>query len=440
MNRKLVTVHIDDLLKIVLLVTLTATYVLVIYTLVVAVAVLPFADPNQFQPSSWLQPLAGHAALLDAFLTIVFGPSVGIMVLATVIVLLTTPRVYRWLRIGVNDLIDGQHDDAFALMATIHPHLDAMTTPQTILPTIAATIAQTLRLPYVAIATQSTGPPLEASFGAAPVGATIEALPLRYHETPIGELRVSPRRVDEPLSHSDFAVLRDLARQVGITLYAAKLTVDLQRSRTRLVTAREEERRRIRRDLHDGLGPTLANFAMRLEQAREALPPGATESDALLATLTTEAQAAIGDIRRLVYDLRPPDLDEYGLISALHEYLHRIQPRGVIIRLDAPATVPPLPAAVEVAIYRIVQEAVNNGVKHAQADTITVTLTLLEDDPLPLSLQVEICDNGIGLAADHAIGIGLHSMRERAEELGGSYTIGNREKGGTTVVAQLPLA
>jgi signal transduction histidine kinase len=430
----------DAILTRALMITLTAAYALVLFALVVAVAVLPFGLPSELlTPPTWLLPLVGRFELLDAFLIIVFGPSVGISLMAAVIVLLTVRRVYRWLRIGINDLVYGQHDDAFALMASVHPHLETMTAPQALLPTIAATIAQTLKLPYVAIAAHDADVPLESTFGVAPPGASIAHLPLRYQETRIGELRVAARRADEALSQSDFKVLGDLARQVGIALYAAQLTTDLQRSRTRLVTAREEERRRIRRDLHDGLGPTLANMAMRLEQARESLPPDASESDALLAALTEQAQTTITDIRRLVYELRPPDLDEYGLVAALREYLHRMQPRGTTITLAAPDTLPALPAAVEVATYRIVQEAVNNAVKHAKASVIIVTLSMPEKPERLLFLRIEVCDNGVGLPADHPVGIGLHSMRERAEELGGHCVIGNSANGGVRVVATLPL-
>ncbi|MFN8445363.1 MAG: GAF domain-containing sensor histidine kinase [Caldilineaceae bacterium] len=434
-------VDTDTLLKRGLLFTLTTAYVFVVFTIVDAVVIMPFAEARTalLNVPVWVQPLMGHFDLLNALLSILFGPAIGITLVAAVLVLLTTPRVYRWLRIGINDLIDAQHDDAFSLLANVRPHLETMSAPQTLLPTIAASIAQTLKLPYVAIAAQEGDTPLEAVFGVAPRGTSIEQLPLHYLGTPIGELAVTARRADEPLSQSDLKVLSDLARQVGIALYAAQLTADLQRSRTRLVTAREEERRRIRRDLHDGLGPTLANFAMRLEQARESLPSDAAESDALLSSLTGEAQQAILDIRRLVYELRPPDLDEYGLVSALREYLHKRKPRGTTLTLHAPDTLPSLPAAVEVAAYRIVQEAVNNAVKHAQASVITVTLTLHGEAEKPLSVQVEICDNGVGLAQDHPVGIGLHSMRERAEELGGHWAITNLAEGGARVIAQLPV-
>jgi signal transduction histidine kinase len=114
-------------------------------------------------------------------------------------------------------------------------------------------------------------------------------------------------------------LLDDLARQVGIATHAVRLTADLQHSRERLVTAREEERRRLRRDLHDGLGPTLASFTLKLDAARNLLEREPATTNALLADLKAQAQAAIANIRRVVYDLRPPALDELGLVTALRE-------------------------------------------------------------------------------------------------------------------------
>lgn len=429
------------LYKGVLVFILTATAALVTFSLLVAIAVLPFGGPRAIlAPPAWLTPLFGEMDLVNAFLTIAFGPSFGVSLIAAALTTLVMLRIYPWLHRGVSDLFDGQHDDAFALVEKVHSHLAATTAPQALLPTIPAAIAQSLRLPYVAIATQDGDELLESSFGVPPPGATIQQLPLRYQDSKIGELNVSARRAGDSLSPSDLKVLGDLAQQVAITLYAARMTVDLQHSRTRLVTAREEERRRIRRDLHDGLGPTLANFAMRLEQAYDNLPPGAEESAALLAALTVEAQNMIADVRRLVYQLRPPDLDEYGLVSALREYLHRVTPKGTVVTLDAPQGSLTLPAAVEVAAYRIVQEAVNNAVKHARAGAIIVKLALLPSPVQPALLWLEISDNGVGLAADHPVGIGLLSMQERAEELGGVFTIQSNEEGGTRIAAQLPIA
>lgn len=439
LTKRILELDGDTLLKNLLHGTLLVSYVLLTFTIIVAIVALPFGDPRTaFVPPQWLWPLEGRFSLLDAFVGIVFGPAVGISLIAALVVFITIRRVSRWLRVGVNDLIYGQHDDAFALISQVNPHISGADLPHTILPTIAATIAQTLRLPYVELETQGSDTPVTHTFGARPKDAPLECIPLLYHDTKIGELRVAARRHDEPLSQSDLTVLRDLARQVGISLYAAQLTGDLQRARIRLVTAREEERRRIRRDLHDGLGPMLANFAMQLEQARENLPAAAVESDAILAKLTTQAQNTITDVRRLVYDLRPPDLDEYGLLSALREYLHRNQTKQTTLYLEEPPSLPTLPAAVEVASYRIVQEALNNALKHARASTITIRLEIALLDERQRALRVEISDNGIGIAGDHPIGIGLHSMAERAEELGGSCTITGSENG-TQVVAYLPI-
>lgn len=161
-------------------------------------------------------------------------------------------------------------------------------------------------------------------------------------------------------------VLDDLARQVGIAAHAVRLTADLQQSRERLVTAREEERRRLRRDLHDGLGPALASITLKLDAARNLLTRDPFAADALLVDLKKQTQGAVADIRRLVYELRPPSLDELGLVSALREQAEQYTDDGLNITIDAPEPLPALAAAVEVATYRIVQEAMTNVVRHAR--------------------------------------------------------------------------
>ena len=189
-------------------------------------------------------------------------------------------------------------------------------------------------------------------------------------------------------------------------------TICSRRSREHLVTAREEERRRIRRDLHDGLGPVLAALAMQADHARELTRRDPRKTEELLADITAQAQAAVADIRRLVYDLRPPSLDELGLVAALRAHAANLQSRVEVV-IDAPAALPPLSAAVEVAAFRIAQEALTNVVRHAQARRCELRL-VLDDD-----LRLEISDDGIGLPAVPRAGVGLTSMRERAEEVGG---------------------
>jgi signal transduction histidine kinase len=217
-------------------------------------------------------------------------------------------------------------------------------------------------------------------------------------------------------------------------VHGARLTADLRRSRERLVAAREEERRRLRRDLHDGLGPTLAGLTLKVDAARNLLGDDPATAERLLAELRGQIQTAVGDIRRLVYALRPPSLDQLGLVGALEELAEQCGQEGPLVELDLPAELPPLPPAVEVAAYRIAQEALTNVVRHSGARRCALGLQLREDG---LELLVE--DEGRGLASEVRPGVGLASMAERAAELGGACSVGPREGGGTRVRAWLPV-
>jgi signal transduction histidine kinase len=244
---------------------------------------------------------------------------------------------------------------------------------------------------------------------------------------------LAPRAAGEAFSPADLRLLDDLARQAHVAAHAVRLTTDLQRSRERLVSAREEERRRLRRDLHDGLGPQLAGLTLKLDAARNLLGRDTQAADALLGELKIQTQSAIADIRRLVYDLRPPALDDLGLIGALREQIAQYQYHQLSITIDAPEQLPALPAAVEVAAYRIAQEALTNVVKHAKARRCRISLGVSS------GLCLDIRDDGCGLLSGRRAGIGLNSMRERAAELGGRCEISPAPGGGTCVVAWLPL-
>ena len=187
------------------------------------------------------------------------------------------------------------------------------------------------------------------------------------------------------------------------------------------------------RDLHDGLGPQLASLTLTIAAARELIRHDVDAADLLLKELAKHTQAAIADIRRVVYALRPPALDDLGLVLALRERAASYSQVGLQITLDAPEQLPPLPAAVEVAAYRIVQEALTNVVRHAQARSCVVRLTLGD------ALDVEISDDGVGLPAGSRAGVGLLSMRDRTAELGGRWRIESTPARGTRISAQLPL-
>jgi two-component system NarL family sensor kinase len=214
--------------------------------------------------------------------------------------------------------------------------------------------------------------------------------------------------------------------------HAVTLTEDLRRSRERLVTAAEEERRRIRRDLHDGLGPTLAGLVLGLGQARRvAEDPDAAR--ARLDRLTEQTQAAVAEVRRLVYALRPPALDELGLLGALDEQARGLGGSTVQLMVQGPDEPLLLPAAVEVAAYRIAMEAMTNIIRHASAGSASVRLAV------DGALRLEVSDDGAGLPDHFRAGVGIASMRERAAELGGTCTIEPRDPHGTLVRAVLPL-
>ena len=208
----------------------------------------------------------------------------------------------------------------------------------------------------------------------------------------------------------------------------------LDASRAGLVTAQEEERRRLRRDLHDGLGPTLAGLTLGLDTAR-ARSSGQPELKELLGRLKAETQRAVADIRRIVYGLRPPTLDEFGLVGSLREEVGRLQYEApaLTVTLDAPGDgLTDLPAAVEVACYRIVTEALTNVTKHAHATKCSVRIRLDHD------LDVEVRDDGVGLPEGWRSGVGIASMRERVTELGGDLVIEPSLPHGTRINARLP--
>ena len=349
-----------------------------------------------------------------------------------ILVAATLLPVDAWLRVRIDRLIFDWHDDPYAVLSEVRQHLDdeQARLPDAIIPAVAGSIATTLRLPYVAIETDPGDGAHTTSYGVAPPRAELLTIPLAYRGVAIGALHTAARRPGESLSADDRRLLGDLARQVGITLHAARLSDALQNSRAELVTAREEERRRIRRDLHDSLGPTLASLRMQLGAVRRALREQPEEAEALIDALRDDVRDATAAIRRLVYDLRPPLLDEHGLSGALRGLDAVAAP--ATLTLDLPETLPQLSAAVEVALYRIGSEAVHNVARHAQANSCIVRLRVDQD-----MIQLTVDDDGVGLRGNRD-GIGLTSMRERAAELGGTLTVTTAPGGGTCVNACIP--
>jgi signal transduction histidine kinase len=367
--------------------------------------------------------------------------------LATGVIAVLFQPLRGWLQRGVNRLTYGQRDEPYVVVAQLGRRLESALAPEALLPAIIETVAQALKLPYAAIAlTRGDELHTEAVYGT-PVEAAL-TLPLVYQAETIGQLTLGPRQRGETFTPADRRLLEDLARQIGVAAHAVQLTADLQRSRERLVTAREEERRRLRRDLHDGLGPTLAALALKATTVSELIPIDPAGATRLSNDLYADIRATVGEIRRLVYALRPAALDDLGLVAALRECAAQAsrtsqadagadRGEGLRVSVEAPDRLPPLPAAVEVAAYRIVQEALTNVVRHAQARTCVVRLAVVEGAQ---RLDLMISDDGVGIPAERPIGVGLLSMRERAAELGGACVVERLPGAGVRVHAWLPLS
>jgi signal transduction histidine kinase len=343
---------------------------------------------------------------------------------------------------GVNRLMYGERDDPYAVLSRLGSRLESTLAPDAVLPAVAKTVKEALKLPYVAIQLRREDGFETAAAAGDPEDRPLDDVPLVYRGETVGRLILGPRAGEEGFAAADRRLLEDLTHQIGVAAHAVQLTdealrlsADLQRSRERLVAAREEERRRLRRDLHDGLGPQLAGLTMTAEAARDLVSTHPERAKELLGDLMERAQAAVSDVRHLVYALRPPALDALGLLGALRAHADHHDNGGLRVSVEAPEQLPPLPAAVEVAAYRIVLEAITNAERHAGARTCVVRVAL---DEVGGALYVEVADDGRGIGEDRGTGVGLSSMRERAAELGGWCTVESPASGGTRVRARLP--
>lgn len=342
--------------------------------------------------------------------------------------------LYRGLQRGVDRLLHGRRDRYRVLTRSAAAIRDADSARQA-LDVVCGLLGRDLKLPAVAVRIpRPEGLDLVVGTPPEPTGATV--LDLCWHGERVGVLSVARRRGNSPFDDADRTVLADVAAQLAAVAFAVRVSADLERSREQLLTSREEERRRMRRDLHDGLGPLLASAAMALDVAHRAQATRPERSGALVATARHQLQEAVADVRRLVDGLRPPALDDLGLAGAL-----RVTGPGAIaaddsfrIAVECPDELGELPAAVEVAAYRIAQEAVTNAVRHSGGGSVLVRLARDAE-----GLTVSVVDDGVGIDPDAPRGIGLRSMAQRATELDGSIDVVGTPGGGTRVSVAFPL-
>lgn len=338
---------------------------------------------------------------------------------------------------GVNRLLYGQRDEPFEVLTRLGQSLE-QSAANTALPTLVDTVAQALRLPYVDLQERQGDRFVTVAATGRPVDDPV-SFPMIYQAEEIGRLLVGSRTPGETLGAADEHLLRNIARQAGATVYDTRLTADLQRSRQQIVASREEERRRLRRDLHDGLGPSLASLLLEARVLRRMIREDPAAAEGLADEIQADIRATIDDVRRVVNELRPPALDDLGLVPALQVMAAKLGRSddqgtpGLSVQVDAPADLPSLPAAVEVAAYRIVQEGLANVLHHAQARQAVVRIWVNGD------LRVEVWDDGAGFQTRRRGGVGLISMRERAAELGGRCEISSTPGAGTLITATLPI-
>ncbi|KGN41676.1 histidine kinase [Knoellia aerolata DSM 18566] len=333
---------------------------------------------------------------------------------------------------GVDRLYYGDRADPYAVLSRLGEDLAATGLDVAEVPDVVCrSVVSSLRLGGAEVVLDVGGQGREVAHSGGSVGADPQAFDLRHRGEVVGRLRVAPRPGERSLGQRDTEILRRVADQVAPALAALQLHQQLQRSRESLVNAREEERRRLRRELHDGLGATLAGVRLQVESARRLVDQPVAQE--LLDRTGNGVAQAVLEVRHIVEGLRPPGVDDLGLGRAIELAADRVSAPGLDVRVDI-GPLPNVGPAAEAVAYRIVAEALANVLRHSRAHHVVVRLSA---EPHGLAVTVE--DDGTGIPADAVRGVGLASMRRRAEELGGSLNLSTPEGGrGTTVHAVLP--
>lgn len=382
--------------------------------------------------------LLGAVVLVDIAIYLTVGTliddRVTMMIALLAVVAIYTPLRDRIFRLA-SRWVNGSRDDPYAVLSTLASRLESTADAQSQLFELANSIARAFASGFVRVELNRPDGSLLTADAGTPGEETAIELPLQHGGAHIGRIRMQPGR-RPAISARDRRLLSDLVRLAAAALLNAELSRELQSIREDLVAAREEERSRLRRELHDGLGPLLAGIRLRLETSRNLVERHPEKSLAALDAAIDESREVVAEIRRLVHDLRPPALDDLGLVRALAQQAERLSGPDLELAVEA-SELPRLGAAVEVAAYRIASEALTNVTKHAQASRAVVRLRAPAE-----RLVIEIEDDGVGIADEHEPGVGLQSLRTRAAELGGALEVSparpSAERPGTLVRATLP--
>jgi signal transduction histidine kinase len=375
-------------------------------------------------------------SIITGTLGVIFQNNGNVMVslITTALIAILFHPIQGKIQVAVNKLIYGEKEEPYAVLSHLVQRLEAVMSSQSTLNEIMESVAKALNLSYIAVLDDLEGdrPRIIASYGLK--SNTISEIPLTIQGNWIATLQLGTLHLENTLPPTKRYLMEDLIRQVALAVQTTLTADELQRSRERLVTTREEERRRLRRDLHDGLGASLASISLQLDAVNYLMEKDIHQSKQLVSKIQSHLDQSISDIRTLVYALRPPELDEFGLMFALRQLIQQFNKSRMDITINGPDRITSLHAATEVAAYRIVQEALNNAVRHSKGTVCNVKVELVKDH-----LHIQIEDDGKGIPIEKTAGIGLRSMRERAEELGGKCSFYIPELGGAAISIVLPV-
>jgi two-component system, NarL family, sensor kinase len=356
----------------------------------------------------------------------------ALAVLAALVGLVLRP-VSGWVSARVDQLLYGDRAEPYQVARRLAGRLRDGLGPAQVPVAVCQIVVSALRFPGAALDATSAGRSRRlATVGDVDAAGALAPFDLRYQGQRVGRLLVPPRTGQDGLDELDRAALQPLADLAAPAVSALSLQEELEASRALLISVREDERRRLRRDVHDGLGPSLAAIRLRVDTAMALLPPDSASSS-LLADVSVELQEIVGELRRITENLRPPALERLGLGGALADLTARLSSPALPVQLDLPSRLPAVPSAVELAAYRIVAEALANVIRHSAATRATVRLAASDG-----GITLTVTDDGAGIRPGSAgDGVGLRSMAERARDVGGECEVHSGGTG-TAVTARLP--
>jgi signal transduction histidine kinase len=367
---------------------------------------------------------------LVALITLVAASGAVPNLFAAATVGLVLVPLHRWSQGALTRLVYGDRTDPVRALNRVTEGFRSAGAGPTALEPMLTGIATALRVPAARLV--GTDGRVLARVGAVGSGDDGYEVSLHHAGDPVGVLTVAHRTEGEQFARQDRALLEALGGPVAAAVRAGLLARELAASRARVLSAREGERRRLREDLHDGLGPSLSGVALGLEAARRSASSHPDRLPEILEVLHREVESLVAEVRGIIDDLGPGDVD---LIASVRGHVEAVAASGdVAVELTHAGPVDRAPGEVAVAAQRIVGEALTNAVRHAGARTIRVAVT-----GSAASLTVEVSDDGTGAVAPRSGGVGLASMRQRAESVGGTLTVSAVPGAGTRVRAVLPV-